>query len=96
MKPGQKSPEERQTRYDTMAAYVRTNLLPYDFGLTADQEAELFAAVRSELEETNDDELFSEVLRFKVEEVADAKIRAFRDAVLLNDELHRLGTPEPD
>ena len=62
-----------------MDSYVRTNLLPYDFWLTDAQEAELLAAVRSELEQTSDEELFSAILRFKVEEVADRKIRFWRD-----------------
>jgi len=88
--PGQKSPEERQSRYELMDTYVRTNLLPYDFGLTADQERELFASVRSALEETNDEELFSAILRFKVEEVVDRKIRRWRDEIQLKDQLYRL------
>ena len=73
-----------------MDAYVRTSLLPYDFSLTEEQEAELFAAVRKALEETGDDELFSEILRYKVEEVADSKIRPWRDASYLDDEGGRL------
>src|SRR5205807_2176578 len=79
VRPGQKSPEERRERYELMDTYVRTNLLPYDFSLTADQESELFAAVRLDLEQTNDEELFSAILRFKVEEVVDRKIRLWRD-----------------
>ena len=75
VKPGEKTRQERRGRYELMDAYVRTHLLPYDFALTADQEAELFAAVRSALEKTSDEELFSSILRFKVEEIADGKIR---------------------
>ena len=73
-----------------MDTYVRTNLLPYDFGITAEQEAELFASVRSALEQTNDEELFSAILRFKVEEVVDSKIRPWREAGQLHEHLHRL------
>ena len=69
-----------------MDAYVRTNLLPYDFSLTAPQEAELFAAVRAALEETGDDELFSALIRFKVDEVVDSKIRPWREASYLDDQ----------
>jgi hypothetical protein len=78
VQPGHKSPEERRARYELMDTYVRTSLLPYDFALTADQESELFASVRQALEETNDEELFSAILRFKVEEVVDRKIRTWR------------------
>ena len=73
-----------------MDTYVRTHLLPYDFGLTADQETELLSAVRSALEETSDEELFSAILRFKVEEVADRKIRRWRDENQLKEQVTRL------
>ena len=73
-----------------MDAYTRTHLLPYDFALTADQESELFAAVRADLEATNDEELFSSILRFKVEEVVDRKIRLWREQNQLNEQLIRL------
>jgi hypothetical protein len=79
VQPGQKSPEERQARYELMDEYVRTQLLPYDFSLTPDQETELLTTVRRDLEETNDEELFSAILRFKVEEVVDRKIRVWRE-----------------
>jgi len=90
VKPAERTREEREGRYELMDHYVRTNLLPYDFALTAVQEAELFATVRSALEETNDEELFSSILRFKVEEFADRKIRRWRDENQLNEQLNRL------
>ena len=86
VRPGEKTPEEREARYELMHNYVRTNLFPYDFCLTAAQETELFATVRAALEETNDEELFSSILRFKVEEVADRKIRLWRDENQLNEQ----------
>src|SRR5207247_9920135 len=73
-----------------MDTYVRTSLLPYDFSLTAEQEAELLRAVRTALEETSDEELFSSVIWFKVDEVVDGKIRPWRDAMQLNEQLTRL------
>ena len=73
-----------------MDAYVRTSLLPYDFGITEAQEAELFAAVRSALEETGDEELFSAIIRFKVEEVVDSKIRPWREASYLDEQGSKL------
>ena len=90
MHPGQKTPEERQARYDLMDTYVRTHLLPYDFSLTAEQEAELLLAVRSALKETNDEELFSAIVRFSVEEVADRKIRQWREEDQLKHQQVRL------
>ena len=90
MRPGQKSPEERQARYELMDTYVRTHLLPYDFSLAAEQETELFSTVRSALEETGDEELFSAIVRFKVEEVADRKIRVWREEDHLKHQRARL------
>jgi hypothetical protein len=90
MRPGQKSPEERIARYELMDTYVRTHLLPYDFALTAAQESELFGSVRSALEEASDEELFSAILRFKVEEVADRKIRPWREENQLKEQLNRI------
>jgi hypothetical protein len=90
VKPNQRSREERLARYELMDQYVRNELLPYDFSLSAGQEAELFAAVRKELEETNDEELFSSILRFKVDEVVDRKVRPWREASHLNEESQRL------
>jgi hypothetical protein len=90
MRPGQKSPEERRSRYDLMDTYVRTHLLPYDFALTVEQETELFTSVRSALEETSDEELFSAILRFKVEEVADTKIRRWRSENQQKEQIIRL------
>jgi len=89
-RPGQKTPEERKARYELMHTYVRTHLFPYDFSLTAAQESELFAAVRSDLEATNDEELFSAILHFKVEEVVDRKIRHWREDNQLKEQQHRL------
>jgi hypothetical protein len=90
VRPGHKTPEERRERYDLMDAYVRTHLLPYDFSLTDAQRAELFQAVRADLEQTNDEELFSAILRFKVEEIVDRKIRPWRDQNQLKEQVQRL------
>ena len=90
MHPGQKSPEERRSRYDLMDTYVRTHLLPYDFALTAEQETDLLTSVRTALEEASDEELFSSILRFKVEEVADQKLRGWRNENQLTEQAVRL------
>jgi hypothetical protein len=90
VRPGEKTREEREARYVVMDAYVRTNLLPYDFSLTAEQETELLAAVRAGLEETGDEELFSAIVRFRVDELVDAKIRPWRDMNLVKEHANRL------
>jgi hypothetical protein len=90
VKPNERSREERLARYELMDHYVRNELLPYDFSLSAEQEAELFAAVRKELEETTDEELFSSILRFKIDEAVDRKLRPWREASHLNAQFERL------
>jgi hypothetical protein len=90
LNPLEKSREERAARYQAMEAYVRTHLLPYDFWLSAEQESELFASVRTALEQTGDEELFSAIIRFKVEEVADAKIRPWREESYTKNQTDRL------
>jgi len=90
LNPAEQSRAERSARYQIMETYVRTHLLPYDFALTAEQEARLYADVRAGLEETNDEELFSAIIRFKVEEVVDARIRPWREESQLKNRADRL------
>ncbi len=90
LNPAEKSKAERAARFQVMETYVRTHLLPYDFSLTANQESELFAEVRSAIESTSDEELFSAVMHFKVEEVVDAKIRPWREESRLRSQLDRV------
>jgi hypothetical protein len=93
VKPGEKSREERIARYEMMDLYVRTELLPYDFALTAEQQDELFATVRKALEETRDEELFSAIIRFKVDEIVDLKIRPWREANRITERLSGIDGP---
>ena len=93
VKPGEKSREERIARYEMMDLYVRTELLPYDFALTAEQQDELFATVRKALEETRDEELFSAIIRFKVDEIVDLKIRPWREANRITERLKGIDGP---
>jgi hypothetical protein len=71
----------RLERYETLLAYARTQLLPYDFSLTAEQEAELLSAVRSILETSSDSVLFSTEIRAQIEEIVEAKIEPWRNQV---------------
>ena len=71
----------RLERYETLLAYARTQLLPYDFSLTTEQEAELLSAVRSILETSSDSVLFSTEIRAQIEEIVEAKIEPWRNQV---------------
>ena len=75
----EKTNAQRAARYDVMETYVRTHLLPYDFSLTAEQEADLFTDVRATLAGSTDDELFSVVIRHIMEELVDHKLQPWRE-----------------
>jgi hypothetical protein len=90
LNPLEKSREERAARYQAMEDYARTQLLPYDFSLTEEQETELFSTLRVALEQTGDEELFSAIIRFKVDEVVDAKIRPWREDSETKNRIDRL------
>lgn len=86
--PAERTKDERRRRYELMDEYVRMNLLPYDIAYSEEQEHELRAAVRADLEQATDEELFSAIIRFRVEEVADRVVRVWRE----QSEKERLGT----
>src|SRR5437867_1609477 len=88
--PADKSRAQRLARYEIMETYVRTHLLPYDFSLTAEQEADLFAEVRAALERSPDDLLFSALICGIIEEVVEAKIRPWREENRLRSQSDRL------
>jgi hypothetical protein len=78
-RPGARSPEERRERYRLMDDYVRTCLFPAERTLTDAQQAELLAYVQQELEETSDEELFSAIIHFKVDEAVYRKMRRWSE-----------------
>ena len=80
----------RIERYETLLTYARTQLLPYDFSLTPEQEKELLAAVRSILETAPDSALFSMEIRAQIEEIVEAKIEPWRNQVYSGARTERL------
>ena len=73
---------QRLARYEVIKGWVRTYLYPYDFTVTAEQNAELFAEVQSALEQTPNDVLFSDVIRLRIEELAEEKFQLWRAQLL--------------
>src|SRR5215471_14585910 len=91
--PGDPNSPQRLARYQTLETHVRTQLLPYDFELTEDQERELLAEVRSVLEKTSNDDLFAHHIRGRLEEIVEAKIQPWRkqsDVDALADRLREI------
>jgi len=80
----------RLERYETLLAYARTQLLPYDFSLSPEQESELLSGVRSILEAAPDNTLFSTDIRAHIEELVEAKIEPWRNQVYSTARTERL------
>lgn len=72
-----------------MEAYVRTNLLPYDFALTGEQTAELLAAVVAGTEIDGTDDLFSYERCNRMRDTAEEMIERWRDEYLKAEEVRR-------
>ncbi len=90
LNPIDKSNPDRVARYAVIENHVRTNLLPYDFAITAEQEKELLAAVRTALESAPNDELFSPYIRGRLEEVVESKIQPWREESHLQYQAERI------
>src|SRR5262245_1794208 len=71
-------------------AYVRTNLLPYDFSLTDEQIEQLLGAVRSKLAAGKGTDFSSEE-RQRMAEIAQEMIRAWREEYWNAEEKRRDG-----
>jgi hypothetical protein len=84
-KDGLRRPLSREEAID---AYVRTNLLPYDFCLTDDQLEQLLEAVRSELAGAGPAEISNEERR-RMAAIAREMIHGWRDHSWKADEKRR-------
>src|SRR5262245_40788343 len=83
LNPGERSVQERSSRYDVLESYVRTHLLPYDFGVTQEQVSELLADVRAMLERARDEDLFSSAIYNNINSTVEAKLQPWREAYWL-------------
>lgn len=97
--PGDPNSPKRLDRYQTLETYVRTQLLPYDFELTEEQERELMSEVRSVLEKATNDELFAHTMRSRLEQVVDTKLQPWRnqsDRDALTERIKEIRQAAPD
>jgi hypothetical protein len=76
--PGDKDSPRRLARYKDLEMYARMQLLPYDFELTPDQEKQLIEAIHGEMAKTSNDDLFSNVIRGRIEEIVEKTIEPWR------------------
>src|SRR5262245_29614458 len=80
---------EQQRRIAAVEAHVRTNLLPYDFALTADQTAEVLASVVARIEISGEDELFTYERCRLMREIAEERIEGWREEYLKAEQARR-------
>jgi hypothetical protein len=78
-------------RATAIAAFVRTNLLPYDFSLTGEQIDQLQEAVRSKLAGGKGSDFSSEE-RQRMADIAQEMIRAWREDYWNAEEKRREGS----
>lgn len=85
---GRQRDEEKKT--SALDTYVRTNLLPYDFALTAEQTDEVLATVRAAIQPAGDDEdLFTYERRQQMNQVVEETVRPWREDYWKAEEVRR-------
>jgi hypothetical protein len=82
----QREDERRTSALDT---YVRTNLLPYDFALTAEQSEEVLAAVRAAIQPAGEEELFTYERRLQMNQIVEETVRPWRETFWRAEEVRR-------
>src|SRR5262245_4002030 len=72
----QRTQEEKNSALDT---YVRTNLLPYDFGLTAEQTDQVLEAVRTGIQAGCEEDPFTYERRLQMNQIVEETVRPWRE-----------------
>src|SRR5262245_18831989 len=80
---------DQQRRIEAVEAYVRTNLLPYDFALTPEQTAEVLAAVVGGTDTEGNQDLFTGETCLRMTQIAEGRIDGWRKEYLAAEEIRR-------
>jgi len=92
--PGGKDPQQDyRRRAQSVENYVRTNLLPYDFALTAEQTAEVMRAATERIDIPLDGALLDENRCGQLHEVVEEKVQRWRDEYLKAEEARQRAIP---
>ena len=84
---------ERQSRISAVEAYVRTNLLPYDFGLTREQTDKILELAVAEVQIDAEDELLTYERRTRISEVVEKMVDQCREEYLRAEDSRREAIP---
>ncbi len=76
-------------KLEEIDAYVRTNLLPYDFGLSVDQTAQLLTTVREAMDVQGADDLFTAERRQRMYQIVEETLSPWREEFWQAEEMRR-------
>lgn len=77
-----------------MKSYVGAILIPFDFSLTAEQTSEVFSIADSALQAASDEDLFSDTIRIRLDQLIEPKIREWHQELLSHVEDVRCSAPD--
>jgi len=80
-------------RVQTVESYVRRNLLPYDFALTAEQTAEVLRAAVDGIEVATEGELLDDNRLRQLREIVEERVQVWRQEYLKAEEARQLAIP---
>jgi hypothetical protein len=89
------TPEQlRERRVHAVDNYVRTNLLPYDFGLSAEQTSEALDAAIAAIDlETIEDGVLTYAHCLGIRDIVETKVQGWREEYLKAEEVRREAIP---
>jgi hypothetical protein len=85
---GERRQRDHSQNVETLDTYVRTNLLPYDFGLTADQTEEVLAAVRTAIDPDSDD-VYTYDRQQQMNQIVEETVRPWREEFWKAEDVRR-------
>jgi hypothetical protein len=90
----QKTLAQRQEQYRIMKSYVGAILIPFDFSLTPEQTTEVFAIADTALQAATDEELFSDAIRIRLDQLIEPNIKLWYNELLSHVEEVRQCAPD--
>lgn len=77
-----------------MKSYVGAILIPFDFSLTSEQTAEVFAIADTALQAASDEDLFSDAIRIRLDQLIEPSIKQWYKELLDHVEEVRQCAPD--
>ena len=90
----QKTLAQRQEQYRIMKSYVGAILIPFDFSLTPEQTSEVFSIADSALQAASDEDLFSDAVRIRLDQLIEPRIKTWYTELL--DHVEEIRQCAPD